>query len=188
MFNKIRRAFTGYKIKNISTDGIEIKISYRGKFPSTNPLALLKELKGKLTQTPNANVVDCDFSDPWKTSLMKVENAFPSCSVKFQIGDSKYKISRYVSKQSNSPLSIYSYCENEKIFAFFSRVYDHGIFFKEIEAELITNKGIKKSEGDINRYYISKDHYSAILDVFGHSQTFMWNDQEALDKLLRSLV
>ena len=188
MFNKILRAFTGYKVKNIFVDGIDIRITYVGRFPTTSPLALLKELKEKISNTTCVNVDAFDFKAYWETKLEKVEHGLPSCSAKFQIDGSTYKISRYVSKEGKTPLSIYSYSENDKTFAFFSRLYDHGIYFNEIETNLISSMGIRKSKEDSNRYFISNNHNSMILDVFGHSQIFIWNDQEAVDRCLNRIA
>ncbi|MFC5624666.1 hypothetical protein [Algoriphagus winogradskyi] len=188
MLNKILRAFTGYKIKNIAVDGFEIKISYVGKFPTTSPLAFLKELKEKISFTPRVNVDSFDFKAHWETRLAKVKHVLPSCSAKFQIDGSTYKISRYVSKEGKTPVSIYEYSENDHTFAFFSRLYDHGIFFYEIKTNLISSMEIRKSKEDSNRYFISNDHYSVILDVFGHSQVFIWNDQEAVNRCLNRVA
>ena len=188
MINKILRVFTGYKTRTITEDGFEIKISYVGKFPATSPLAFLKELNEKISMTPNENVNGFDFKAQWESRLAGIKDVLPSCSSKFQIANTNYKISRYVSKQNKSPLSIYTYSENEKVFAFFSRLYDYGIYFNEIESELISSKQIKKSDLDIHRYFISHNQYSAIFDVFGHTQLFIWNDQAALYRLLNRIA
>ncbi|MEB2777489.1 hypothetical protein SYJ56_19395 [Algoriphagus sp. D3-2-R+10] len=73
------------------------------------------------------------------------------------------------------------------LFAIFFRVYDYGDFFKEFENELITNYNFKKPQSAVNFHYIENEHYSAVLDVFGHSQYFCWNDKQELDRCLEGI-
>lgn len=187
MFNIIRRAITGYKAINMSKNGIEIKISYRGKRPSSDPLSILKEVKVKLSQASSATPVSLDISKCWNERLGLLKSNTPSYTAKFQIDNRIYTISRFVTKQNRSPLSLYTFSNKDKIFAIFFRVYDYGDFFKEVENELITNYNFKKPESALNFHYIANEKYAAVLDVFGHSQSFFWNDKDELDKCLEGI-
>ncbi|WP_339753974.1 hypothetical protein [Algoriphagus aquimarinus] len=188
MFSKFRSAILGYKVKNISINGVKISTSYKGKRPSSDPLAILKELKVKLNQNATAVPVTLDFSKYWEDRLGYLEGIHPSATSKFQIDNRHYRISRFVTKQNRSPLSIYTFSNNDKIFALFSRVYDYGNYFKEIENDLISNYNLRVSESDMNLYHLTNQKYYALVDVFGHSQSFVWNDKEELDKCLGSFV
>ncbi|MEB2775194.1 hypothetical protein SYJ56_07735 [Algoriphagus sp. D3-2-R+10] len=116
MINILRRAITGYKAINMSKNGIDIKISYRGKRPSSDPLATLKEVKVKLSQASNATPVALDISKCWNDRLAYLKNNKPSYTAKFQIENSTYSISRYVAKLNRSPLSLYTFSNHDKIF------------------------------------------------------------------------
>lgn len=188
MFNKIRRAITGYKVKNVSINGVEIRTKYKGKKPSSDPFNALKELKMKLIQTPTATFINMDLSKCWENRFNYLKGIEPSSIAKYQIDNRKYIISRYVTRQNRSPLSLYTFSTNDKVFGLFSRVYDHGNFFNEIENEIITNYNYKKPDLETNLHFITNDKYSVIVDIFGHSQSFFWNDQDELNKCLEVLV
>lgn len=188
MFKKIRRALTGYKVKYVSINGLKIKVLYKGEMPSSDPLSALKELKVKLDQTPNSVPITLDFCKYWEERIGYSKGVSPSSIAKFQIENRQYKISRFVTKQNKSPLSLYTFSVNDEVFALFSRVYDYGDFFKEVENELITNFNFKKHETDMNIYHITNEKYSLVIDVFGHSQSFLWNDKVELDKCLGSII
>src|SRR5690606_11422033 len=111
----------------------------------------------------------------------------PSFTAKFHAEDSDYSISRFVTKQNKSPLSQYTFSKDERIFAFFSRIYDHGDFFKELENGLVENYNFSKPETGTNFHFITNRKYAALVDVFGHSQSFFWNDKEALETCLAAI-
>ena len=188
MFNTIRRAITGHKIKNLSINGVAIRIIYKGMMPSSDPFSALKDLKMKLIQTPTATSVSVDLSKFWEERFDLLKGIEPSSIATYQIDNRKYKISRYVTKQNRSPLSLYTFSTNNKVFGLFSRVYDRGNFFKEIENDLITNYNFEKPDLKTNLNYITNDNHSVILDIFGHSQSFFWNDQDELNKCLEVVV
>lgn len=187
MINKLRSFFTGYKVSKISLNGLEIKTYYRGKKPTSDPLAILKDLKLKLYQNPRATEISMDFSKCWGEKMVCLDGLSPSFTAKFQVADSVYSISRFVTKQNKSPLSQYTFSKDDTVFAFFSRVYDHGDFFKEIENDLLVRHNFRRTETEDNCHFITDKKYSALLDVFGHSQSFFWNDQKVLDKCLAGI-
>ncbi|SFT39518.1 hypothetical protein SAMN04489724_0569 [Algoriphagus locisalis] len=184
MINKIRRALTGYKVSKISKNGLEIKTSYKGKFPSSDPLAALKDVKLKLDKSPIQLSVNSNMAVCWEEKIKVLDGTLPTYSAKFKVGKNQYRISRFVAKQNKSPLSLYTFSNNGKIFALFTRIYDYGEQFKEIENCLISNGSIEQSASNRSMLYITNVQHSALLDVFGHSQSFFWNDRDELEKCL----
>ena len=187
MINKLRSFFTGYRVSQVSLNGLEIKTYYRGRRPSSDPLANLRDLKLKLPQIPPATELSMDFSKCWDEKMKCLDGLSPSFTAKFQVGDSTYSIARFVTKQDKSPVSQYAFSENETVFAVFSRIYDHGDFFKEIENDLLVKHKINSVGTEDNGYFITDRQYSVLFDVFGHSQSFFWNDQKALERCLAGI-
>lgn len=184
MLKKIRRALTGYKVKNTSINGLKIKTIYRGKIPSVDPFANLNGLKSKLICVPEASVISVDFTNCWKERMKCLEGLSPTTITKFEIEGNYYKISRFVFKKNKSPLSLYCFSKNDHVFALFSRVYDYGKSFKEIESLLMSKHKLEKKEATQNFHHIGNGNFELLLDVFGHSQSFLWNDREQLEELL----
>lgn len=187
MINKFRSLFTGYRVSKVVLNGLDIKTYYRGNRPSSDPLVILRELKLKLGQIQPAADVTMDFSKCWDEKMACLDGLSPSFTAKFQSEDSDYSISRFVTKQNKSPLSHYTFSKDERIFAFFSRIYDHGDFFKELEKDLFENYDFSKVDTGNNCHFITNRKYSALVDIFGHSQSFFWNDKEALEKCLAAI-
>ncbi|PZX51903.1 hypothetical protein [Algoriphagus chordae] len=188
MYNKIRSAITGYKVKKVSVNGLIIKTSYNGKMPSSDPLTALKEVKVKLDNFPNAVSLDLDLNELWGKRLSYLKDISSSSSSKFEINKNQYKIERFVTKQDKAPLSLYTFSRNDKIFALFSRVYDYGNYFNEVENCLVDKHIIERSESGANMHFVTNGEYSVIVDVFGHSQSFFWNDKEELEMCLETIL
>ena len=187
MINKLRSFFTGYRVSKAILNGLEVKTYYWGRKPSSDPLAILRDLKLKLHQIPPATELSIDFSKCWEEKMRSLDGLSPSFTATFQVADSTFSISRFVTKQDKSPVSQYTFSENETVFAFFSRVYDHGDFFKEIENDLLVKHKINSVGTVDNGYFITDRQYSVLFDVFGHSQSFFWNDQKALERSLAGI-
>jgi hypothetical protein len=187
MFSKFKSAITGYKINEVSVNGLKVITKYKGKIPNSNPLATIIELKVKLNQNPEVVPLTLDFSKCWEDRLVYLKGVHPSSISRFAINNNQYTVSRYVTKQKKSPLSLYTFSVDEKIFALFSRVYDYGDYFKEIENDLCSKHNFVKSKEDRNLHHITDGSYSAVVDVFGHSQCFLWNDHVKLETCLEAI-
>lgn len=183
MFNKIKSAITGYKVKHYVSDGLKVKVQYRGKLHTTDPLSVVRQLLQRLDHPQTVVDTAIDLKECWEDRMKYFKVGALSSITSFNMEYSTYKISRYVSKQGKSPLSLYAVMENDKVFAFFSRVYDYGAFFKEMEETFVKNT----SEESAGAYLIKNGTYQLLIDSFGHSQSFLWNDDKALDQFLQTL-
>ncbi|MBN7812861.1 hypothetical protein J0A68_18035 [Algoriphagus sp. H41] len=162
---------------------MKIKILYRGKLPSSDPLLILKEARLKLSQQPTPLSIDFDFENNWNQRVELIKGKNPNSIASFRQGSNKYKVSRYVTKEGGARLSLYAIACDEEIFAVFCRLYDFGKCFSEIEQQAAAELGGKR----VGSYMISKNGYGVLLDSLGQSQAFLWNNGEALDKCFSSL-
>ncbi len=178
MFGAITKLFTGYKTKHTVSNGLKIKVLYRGKLPSSDPLLILKEARLKLAQQPTPLGFDFDVENKWNQRLSLTNGKSPNSIASFQQESSKFKVSRYVFKEGSSRLSLYTVACDDVVFALFTRLYDFGKHFSEIERQALSDSGNKK----IGTYLFAKDGYGALIDSLGQSQYFLWNNYDVLNR------
>ncbi|MEP0712326.1 hypothetical protein [Algoriphagus sp.] len=187
MFSKFKSTITGYKIKKVLIHGVKVETQYKGKAPSSSPVAILEELKVKLRHHPTAVPMTVGFEGCWNGRLEVLKGIRASSISKFNISGKQFKISRFVTKQNKSPLSLYTLSADDKIFGLFSRLYDYGSDFRKIEAELFSKYNLVKPSAETSLHHITDGNYSAVVDMFGHSQCFIWNHQEEFETCLAAI-
>lgn len=184
MFNKIRKALTGYKVKKVNLSGVPVRISYRGKFGKVDPLSPLKDLKFKLNDNLESKQIDMDIETAWNLKTQLIGNLRPTSKAKFILENHSYTIQRFVTKIDKIPISLYSFSEDDNEFAIFSRLYDYGQQFEDLNLEIENKVGYTK-ENNPRVHLLGNEQYSKLLDVFGHTQSFIWKNQEKLNKCLK---
>ena len=183
MFKTIKRVITGYKVKHFVSDGLKVKVQYRGKLHTTDPLSVMRQVIQRLDYPQSVIETDLSLTDCWEDRMNYLKIGSVSFIATFGLEQTTFRISRYVSKQGKSPLSLYTLMKDDKVFAFFSRVYDYGAFFKEMEGKLVGNV----SDDTNGAYLVKNGQYQLLIDSFGHSQSFFWNNDRALDQFLQTL-
>lgn len=187
MYQKLKNIISGQKIKKLKVGKIELNIAYNKKVSFVDPLLPLKEIRNDLNLLPSIELKGSGECEPiWETKVKTIQNLNPTHFAKFSNSNINYVIKRFVTKEEKKPVSIYAYWANDHLFAIFTRRYDYGKFYVEVVNNLTANHELERDEKGV--YLIKCDSNKVLLRHFGHSHSFIWNDEIQMGKLISILT
>ena len=187
MYQKLKKIISGQKIKKIKVGKIELNVVYNKKVSFVDPLLPLKEIRNDLNLLPCLELKNMGGCGPiWDKKVKMIQNLNPTHFAKFSDSSINYVIRRFVTKEEKKPVSIYAYWANDQLFAIFTRRYDYGKFHEDIVNNLMANHELERDEN--GAYLIKCDKNIVLLRHFGHSHSFIWNDEIKMEKLISILT
>jgi hypothetical protein len=180
MIKLLRKLITGYTSVTKSFNGKDYRFKYSGKPVFFDPMLMLGELKQRkadakpIFTTPfrDAETLLCQFPQ-------KEESLLPSVICISNSGKNELKVSRYVFKEGNYPVSQYVFEQNDKVIGMFYRIYDYGFLTRKYA--LTVDPDFVDEDPNANAWkWEASAPLWAMVEKFGHTQLWVW--EGPLDK------
>lgn len=179
MINLFRKLFTGYTTVTKSYNGKEYRFLYSDKPVFFDPMLMLSELKlRKAESKPLSTAPFSDLATLLSKFPQKEENLLPSVVCTSTSGKTELKVSRYVFKEGNYPVSQYVFEQNSQVIGVFFRIYDYGYLTRSYA--LAVDPDFKEENLTVNSWkWEANAPLWAMVEKFGHTQLWVW--ETALD-------
>lgn len=176
MLNYFRKMVSGYQIKTVTIESIEVKIKYSGRFTFFDPISVLKEIISKIEKVNETGNTNEQSISNWSSNIHFYSDLIPSAVAEFVWENENYVVRRYVTRFMSKPQSIYLLAKDELDYALYFRVYDYGVHFEDIKDYVGAqfDLDLKQNVSDAVMKQEMSNGYS--LDIFGHTRYIMWNE------------
>jgi hypothetical protein len=174
MINLFRKLFTGYTTVTKSFNGKDYRFLYADKPVFFDPMLMLTELKLRKNEARSFPMISGATLETIATKFpQKDENLLPSVICVSNFGKNELKVSRYVFKEGNYPVSQYVFEENQSVIGIFFRIYDYGYLSRKY-ALAVDPSFLEENPNSNSWKWESTGSLWAMVEKFGHTQLWSW--------------
>lgn len=174
MINLFRKLLTGYTTVTKSFNGKDYQFLYNGKPVFFDPMLMLTELQLRKNGAKSLAFPKSDSLDKLRSKFPQKEDLLlPSVICVSTHCKKELKVSRYVYKQGNYPVSQYLFEWNGKVMGEFFRIYDYGFLTRKFAGEVDPDFSEPDLEAGCWKWeFTDKDWI--MVEKFGHTQLWYW--------------
>jgi hypothetical protein len=174
MINLFKKLLTGYTTVTKSFNGKDYRFLYNGKPVFFDPLLMLTELQlrkngAKHLPTPKTSSIQSLRSK----FPQKEEQQLPAVVCVSSHGKNELKVSRYVYKEGNYPVSQYLFELNHQVIGEFFRIYDYGYLTRKYAVGLDPDFLEPDPEANCWKWEFTEKEW-IMVEKFGHTQLWWW--------------
>jgi hypothetical protein len=174
MIKLLRKLITGYTSVTKSFNGKDYRFLYSGKPVFFDPMLMLSELKLRKAEAKPIFTSPFDKSETLLSKFpQKEDSLLPSVICLSNSGKNKLKVSRYVFKEGNYPVSQYVFEQNDVLIGVFFRIYDYGFLTRKY-ALTVDPDFIEENATTNSWKWEAKAPLWAMVEKFGHTQLWIW--------------
>lgn len=182
MINLFRKLLTGYTTVNKSFNGKDYQFLYNGKPVFFDPILMLTELQLRKNGAKKLLFSKNESFDILKSKFPQKEDfLLPSVICVSTKGKKELKVSRYVYKEGNYPVSQYLFEWNGKVVGEFFRIYDYGYLTRKYASSVDSDFVEPDLEANCWKWEINEKDW-IMVEKFGHTQLWYWTGPLDLSK------
>jgi hypothetical protein len=174
MINLFRKILTGYTTVTKSFNGKTYRFMYSDKPVFFDPELMLTELKLRKAEARSIPSTPFQSIETLLTKFpQKEESLNPAVVCISKSGKNEMKVSRYVFKDGNYPVSQYVFERNSVVNGVFFRIYDYGFLTKKFAQSVDPN--FTEDSQTVNSWkWESHPSHWVMVEKFGHTQLWIW--------------
>ncbi len=182
MINLFKKLLTGYTTVSKSFNGKDYRFLYNGKPVFFDPMLMLTELQLRKNGAKNLALPKTDSLDKLRSKFPQKEDLLlPSVICVSSFGKKELKVSRYVYKEGNYPVSQYLFEFNNQVIGEFFRIYDYGYLTRKFASTVDSDFLEPDAEANCWKWEITEKDW-IMVEKFGHTQLWYWTGPLELSK------